>query len=94
LALSYELRKSNLEVKNQVGFPMVYDEIKFDIGFRIDILVDNLVIIEVKSVESLMDVHYKQLLTNLKLMDKRLGILINFNTSLITKQIIRIANNL
>jgi GxxExxY protein len=93
-ALSYELKKDGLKVSNQIGIPMVYEEIRFDIGFRLDILVNDLVIIEVKSVETLMDVHHKQLLTYLKLMNKRLGLLINFNTPLITKQIIRIVNNL
>jgi GxxExxY protein len=93
-ALSYELRKKGLKVSNQIGLPMVYEEIRFDMGFRLDILVNDLVIIEIISVETLMDVHYKQLLTYLKLMNKRLGLLINFNTPLITKQIIRIVNNL
>jgi GxxExxY protein len=93
-ALSYELRKNGLDIKNQIGIPMIYDELRFDIGFRLDILVNNLVIIEVKSVENLMDVHHKQLLTYLRLMNKKLGLLINFNSTLITNQIIRIANNL
>jgi GxxExxY protein len=93
-ALCYELKKNGLEIKNQIGIPMIYDELKFDIGFRLDILVNNLVIIEVKSVETLMDVHHKQLLTYLRLMNKKLGLLINFNTTLVTSQMVRVANNL
>jgi GxxExxY protein len=93
-ALSYELKNAGLEIKNQIGIPKIYDELKFDIGFRLDILVNDLVIIEVKSVEALMDVHHKQLLTYLRLMNKRLGLLINFNTSMVTKQIVRIVNHL
>lgn len=63
-------------------------------GYRIDILVNNKVIIEVKSVESLMDVHYKQLLTYLRLSNKKLGILVNFNTAKIDDNIKRVVNNL
>jgi GxxExxY protein len=73
---------------------MKYDDIKFDIGFRLDILVENAVIIEIKSVDALMNVHHKQLLTYLRLMNKKLGLLINFNTDSIERSIIRIANNL
>jgi GxxExxY protein len=94
-ALSYELSNSGLYVQNQLGIPMMYEEIKFDFGFRLDILVDDLVIIEVKSVEALHDIHYKQLLTYLRLLDKKLGILINFNSiSLDKSAMIRIANNI
>jgi GxxExxY protein len=73
---------------------MFYNNIKFEIGFRLDILVDDLVIIEIKSVESLADVHYKQLLTYLKLTDKKLGLLINFNSVNLQESIKRIVNNL
>jgi GxxExxY protein len=73
---------------------MKYDTIEFKFGFRLDILVDNLVIIEVKSVDTLLDVHHKQLLTYLRLTDKRLGLLINFNSSTLKGSIIRIVNNL
>ncbi|NTW33864.1 MAG: GxxExxY protein, partial [Bacteroidetes bacterium] len=69
-------------------------DIYFDVGFRLDILVDDKVIIEIKSVESLSDVHHKQLLTYLKLTGKKLGLLINFNSSSISNSIIRIVNNL
>ncbi len=94
MALVYELKKAGLEVKNQVGLPFQYEEIKLEIGYRIDIMVNELVITEVKSVEALMDVHYKQVLTYLKLSNRKLGILVNFNSDKIEQSIKRIANNL
>ena len=94
-ALSHELKAEGLIVINQVGIPMSYDDLSFDNGFRLDILVNDQVIIEVKSVEALIDIHYKQLLTYLKLTGKKLGLLINFNTNSLDKNsIIRIVNNL
>lgn len=93
-ALSYELRQLGLDVKNQIGIPMKYADINFDVGFRLDILVEDKVIVEIKSVKALADVHHKQLLTYLKLTGKKLGLLINFNTSSISNSIIRIVNNL
>lgn len=93
-ALSYELRQKGYDIKNQVGIPLVYADIKMDIGFRLDIIVNNLVIVEVKSVESLADVHHKQLLTYLKLSNKKLGLLINFNEASLKDSIVRIVNNL
>jgi GxxExxY protein len=94
VALSYELKTIGLEVKNQVGIPFVYAEIRFDIGFRLDIIVNDKVIIEIKSVETLQDVHHKQLLTYLKLTNKKLGLLINFNIVSLKYGIVRIVNNL
>lgn len=93
-ALTYELKQKGYEVKNQIGVPMIYADIKMDVGFRLDILVNDLVIVEVKSVESLTDVHHKQLLTYLKLSNKKLCLLINFNSSSLKESIVRIANNL
>jgi GxxExxY protein len=93
-ALSYELSQMGYEVKNQIGVPMVYSDIKMDVGFRLDILVNDLVIVEIKSVEALTDIHHKQLLTYLKLSGKKLGLLINFNCSSLKDSIIRIVNNL
>lgn len=93
-ALTYELKKEGLNVLNQQGLPFVYETIMLDIGYRIDIIVENKVIIEVKSVSELEDKHYKQLLTYLKLSDKKLGILVNFNTAHIDKSIKRVVNNL
>jgi GxxExxY protein len=93
-ALAHELRKEGCEVKTQVPLPVIYDEIKLDVGFRIDVLINDCVIIEIKSVESLTDLHYKQLLTYLKLSDLKLGLLINFNSVNISKSMFRIVNNL
>lgn len=93
-ALAYELRKLGLLVDCQIGIPIQYEEIRIDVGFRLDILVEGLVIVEIKSVEAIQDVHPKKLLTYLRLTDKKLGLLINFNTSSIDKSIIRIVNHL
>jgi GxxExxY protein len=93
-ALAYEIKKEGLKVRSQVGLPFEYEEVKLDIGYRVDLLVEEKVIVEIKSVESLADVHFKQLLTYLKLSDKRLGLLVNFNTDTIDKSIHRIVNNL
>ncbi len=91
-ALVYELRKNGLKIQNQVALPMVYEEIKVEVGYRIDILVENTLVVEVKSVETLLDVHHKQLITYLKLSGNRLGILVNFNCDNIAKQIFRKVN--
>ncbi|MBS0012054.1 MAG: GxxExxY protein [Bacteroidales bacterium] len=88
--LFYELVKSNLEVKKQVGLPLVYDTIKLDVGYRIDLLVNKLVIIEVKSVDTLIPIHTAQVLTYLKLSDCRVGLLINFNVKLLKNGIKRL----
>lgn len=92
--LYYELKKSGLDVVKQKPLPLVYEEVKLDIGYRIDLIVENKLILEIKSVETLNDVHFAQLLTYLKLTDCRLGLLINFNVVLIKNGIKRIANNL
>ncbi|RZJ75208.1 MAG: GxxExxY protein [Flavobacterium sp.] len=94
LALSYELEKSGLTVECQLGLPFIYEGVKLDLGYRVDMMISNRVIIEVKSVENLKDIHFKQLLTYLKLSDKKLGILVNFNTSDISTSIKRVVNNL
>lgn len=93
-ALLYELKKYNLEVKSQVALPVIYEEIKLEIGFRLDVLVEEKVVIEIKSVEELSKIHYKQLLTYLKLSEKKVGILVNFNCENISENIKRIVNNL
>lgn len=93
-ALSYELTRMGYQIKNQIGVPMIYAEMKMDVGFRLDILVNDLVIVEIKSVDALADTHHKQLLTYLKLSGKKLGILINFNSSSLKDSIVRIVNNL
>lgn len=93
-ALIYQLRKDGLKAIAQVEVPVYYDEQKLVIGFRIDILVEDLVIIEIKSVEEISKVHHKQLLTYLKLTEIRLGLLVNFNTDNIGDSIIRKVNGL
>ena len=92
--LEYELYKSGLKVERQVSIPVIWDEIKMDQGFRADIIVEDKVIIEIKSVEAIAPVHQKQLLTYLRLTDLKLGLLINFNEALIKNGIQRIVNNL
>jgi GxxExxY protein len=78
--LAYELKQMELDVKQQQALPVVYKEVKLDAGYRIDLLIENKVIIEIKSVEALADIHTAQLLTYLKLKDLKLGLLINFNS--------------
>jgi GxxExxY protein len=92
--LSYELRKSGLHVEKQKALPLVYEEVKLDIGYRVDLLIEKKVVIEVKSVEALNDIHLAQILTYLKLSGCKLGMLINFNVILIKDGIKRVANNL
>jgi GxxExxY protein len=77
--LYYELVKNGLNVQSQLGLPLVYKEIKLEIGYRLDFLVENCVVIEIKSVEGLTDVHTAQVLTYLKLSKAKIGLLINFN---------------
>ncbi|HEX9649355.1 MAG TPA: GxxExxY protein [Cyclobacteriaceae bacterium] len=93
-ALMYELQKEGLSVKSQVPIPLVYDNIKLEIGFRIDLLVENKVVVEIKSVENLAEVHHKQVITYLKLSGKKLGLLVNFNCAQIEKAIYRKVNGL
>ena len=92
--LYYELRKKGLNVEKQKPLPLIYEEVKLDVGYRIDIIVENKLIIEIKSVEALNDVHFAQLLTYLKLTNCKLGLLINFNVSLIKNGVKRVVNNL
>ena len=92
--LAHELKKRGLRVKRQVPVPIVFDEIKFDEGFRADLIVEEKVIVELKSVEKVSRVHKKQLLTYLRLADKRLGLLINFGAELIRDGISRVVNGL
>jgi GxxExxY protein len=92
--LVYELNKSGLQFLRQQAIPVIWEEVKLDIGFRSDIIVENKVIIEIKSIELLAPVHYKQLLTYLRLTGLKLGLLVNFNEELIKNGIHRIVNNL
>jgi GxxExxY protein len=92
--LYYELQQSGLSVIKQKPLPLIYKEVNLEIGYRVDLLVENKVIIEIKSVEALNDVYLAQILTYLKLSNCKLGMLINFNVALIKNGIRRVANNL
>ncbi len=83
-----------MQVASEVDIPIHYEQVDLDVGFRADLIVEEKVIVELKSVEQIAPVHKKQLLTYLKLTDKRLGLLINFGDALIKNGITRIANNL
>lgn len=86
--------KRNIKYTRQQGIPVIYDEVKMQMGFRADIIVEEKVIIELKSVEIIAPVHHKTLLTYLKLTDIKLGLLVNFNVNLVKEGITRIVNNL
>ncbi|KJF44207.1 GxxExxY protein [Draconibacterium sediminis] len=90
--LFYELQQKGLNVKKEVPMPIVYKEVKLNHGYRIDLLVENKVVIELKTVEELNDVHTAQVLTYLKLGHYRLGLLLNFNVSILKNGIKRIIN--
>ncbi len=92
--LAYEIDKQGLVVERQVPMQVKYDDFTFDEGYRADLIIENKVIIELKSIETLAPVHYKQLLTYLRISDLRLGLLINFNEALIKNGIHRIVNGL
>lgn len=90
----FELTKLGLNVERQKAVPVIWEELKMELGFRADLIVENKVIIELKSVEIIAPVHPKQLLTYLKITGIKLGLLINFNDALIKNGITRIVNNL
>ena len=91
--LAHELTKRGLKVDRQILQPVHYDGIIIDVGYRIDLLVNDSIIVELKAVEKVLPIHQAQLMTDLKLSGKNLGFLINFNTVLIKNGIKRIANN-
>ena len=92
--MAFELEKRGLRVLRRRPIPVVYEGTRIEIGFRADLIVDDLVIVEVKSIEAIAAVHKKQLLTYLKLSQKRLGLLINFNAFLIKDGVTRVANGM
>ena len=94
VCLCYELRNRGLTVVAQRVLPIHYKEMVFDLGYRIDVLVEDEIILELKAVEMVLPVHYAQLLSYLRLANKRLGLLINFNVPVLVKGIKRIANKL
>jgi GxxExxY protein len=90
--LYYRLKKENYRVEKEKPIPLIYEEVKLDCGYRIDLLVESKVVIEIKSVDALNDVHFAQVLTYLKLGGYKLGLLINFNVSLLKDVIKRVIN--
>jgi GxxExxY protein len=93
-ALAFDLREMGFDVKQQVPMPFIYKDIQLEVGYRIDLTVNNKVLIEIKSVENTAPVHFAQTLTYLKLSGMKLGLLINFNTNVLKEGIHRIVNNL
>jgi GxxExxY protein len=92
--LAHELRKRGLAVETELPIPVVWEDVKLEVGFRADLIVEGMVIVELKSIETIARVHKKILLTYLRLADKRLGLLINFGEELLKDGIHRVANNL
>lgn len=90
--LFYELRKSGFKVQKEVPMPLIYEDVKLDCGYRIDLLINNQLVIELKSVDALSDVHMAQILTYMKLGNYKLGLLINFNVALLKNGIKRVVN--
>ena len=91
--LYYELMLAGLKVAKEKPLPVIYDEVKLEIGFRIDLLVEDKIVLELKAVEALNDVHMAQIITYLKLSDKQVGLLINFNVARLKEGIKRVVNN-
>jgi GxxExxY protein len=91
--LFYELQKEGLKVEKEKPMPLVYDDVKLEIGYRIDLFVENKIVIEVKTVEALNDVHLAQILTYLKLSGSKIGLLINFNVTKLKDGLKRVVNN-
>ena len=92
--LFYEIRQAGLRVEKQKPLPLIYKEVKLEVGYRLDLAVENKVIIEVKSVEALNDIHTAQVLTYLKISGFKLGLLMNFNVLRVKEGIKRLVNNL
>ena len=92
--LAYELKKKGFRIQAEQPIPVIWDDMHLELGFRADVIVGDSVIVETKSVEAVHPVHKKQLLTYLKLTDKKIGLLINFNVELLKDGISRVVNNL
>ena len=92
--LAFELRKRGLKVETEVAVPIMYDGVVIDVGYRMDLLVDDQVPVELKAVSEIISLFKAQLLSHLKLSDKRVGLLINFHVELLKDGIVRMANNL
>src|SRR2546421_11125182 len=92
--VAYELNKRGLRVSRQQAIPVIHEEVRMELGFRADLIVEGKVVVEIKSIEAIGPVHKKQLLTYLRLTDKHLGLLINFHVDLIKNGISRVVNGL
>ena len=92
--LGYELEIRGLKLQKQVGIPVVYEDVRLEVGYRLDLLVQDLVIVEIKAVERLMPIHTAQILSYLKLKGLKLGYLLNFNVEHMRHGIRRVANNI
>jgi GxxExxY protein len=92
--LSYRLSKKGLFISKEQAFPVIFEEVKMECGYRADLVIENKLIVEIKSIEALLDVHVAQLLTYLKFGNCKLGLLINFNVKILKDGIRRIVNNL
>ncbi|HEX8060962.1 MAG TPA: GxxExxY protein [Cyclobacteriaceae bacterium] len=92
--LAYELRKKGFGVETEKSLPLVYDDIKLNHGYRIDVLIDNCLVLELKTVEHFIDVHFAQMMTYLKVGNYKLGLLLNFNVSHLRDGIRRVVNGL
>lgn len=93
ICLVYELRKRKVDVQTQVGLPVVYDGIKLDAGYRIDLFVENEIVVELKAIEKVLPIHEAQLLSYLKLSGRQVGLLLNFNVVHFRNGIKRLVNN-
>jgi GxxExxY protein len=91
-SLFYKIKQAGLKVEKEKPMPLIFEEVKLDCGYRLDLLVEDKLVIELKSVESLSDVHFAQILTYLKLGNYKLGLLINFNVALVKDGIKRVIN--
>jgi GxxExxY protein len=91
--LKHELTKRGLKVVSQLELPIIYDDVRLDVGYRLDLLVENEIVVELKSIEKLLPIHEAQLLSYLKLSNRQIGILLNFNTIHLKEGITRIVNN-
>jgi GxxExxY protein len=91
--LCYELSQAGLNFKRQVPLPVIYKDVKLDCGYRLDIIVENEIIIEVKAVQAIIPIHEAQLLSYLRMLDNRLGLILNFHSAVLKNGIRRVANN-
>jgi GxxExxY protein len=94
VCLAYELGKAGVRAERQIALPLIYDEVRLDAGYRLDLLVEDIVIVELKVIEKLLPVHTAQLLSYLKLSKRKLGYLLNFNVPQMRQGIKRVVNNL